>query len=95
MVDPQPRFRTLIAIPKPYCVGRSQCIMMPAETGTGLRCNKVITNICELAGIKNIRAKVHGSHHVHNTMHAAFKALHSITSPTELSDLRGRHVEMY
>jgi small subunit ribosomal protein S5 len=76
-------------------VGRSQCIMMPAETGTGLRCNKVITNICELAGIKNIRAKVHGSHHVHNTMHAAFKALHSITSPTELSDLRGRHVEMY
>jgi small subunit ribosomal protein S5 len=73
----------------------AQVIMMPGQTGSGLRCNRVITNICELAGIKNLRAKVHGSHHVHNTMHAAFKALHSITSPEELSDLRGRHVEYY
>ena len=72
-----------------------QVILSPARNCTGLRCNKVIGTVCKHLGIKDIIAKVIGSHDPHNTLHATFLALQNVLSPDELSELRGRHVEVY
>eukprot|EP00238_Polyblepharides_amylifera_P007019 CAMPEP_0196574834 /NCGR_PEP_ID=MMETSP1081-20130531/4455_1 /TAXON_ID=36882 /ORGANISM="Pyramimonas amylifera, Strain CCMP720" /LENGTH=320 /DNA_ID=CAMNT_0041892959 /DNA_START=43 /DNA_END=1005 /DNA_ORIENTATION=+ len=74
---------------------KSTVVLLPGASETGLKCNKVIRAVCDLAGIKNIRAKVHGSHHPHNTLHATFKALNNIYSPSDMSALRSRYVEVY
>lgn len=74
---------------------KTKVILLPARTGTGLRCNKVIGTVCKHVGIKDIIAKVVGSHDPHNTLHATFLALQNILPPDELSELRGRHVEVY
>ena len=54
--------------------------MMPSNSGSGRRCNDIIDAICELAGIRDLKAKVHGSHHPHNTVRAVFEALASMQS---------------
>ena len=74
---------------------KTKVVLLPAESGTGLVCNSIVRQVCTLAGIKNLRAKVIGSHHPHNTIHAVFKALSQVYTPQELSDLRGRHVDVY
>jgi len=62
--------------------------MMPALAGVGVMANEVVESICDLAGIKDIRAKVWGSHHPHNTVRAVFEALESVTSPAEIAERR-------
>ena len=44
-------------------------------TGHGLRCQRAIAAICELAGIKDIRAKITGPTTLINLVPATFKAL--------------------
>jgi ribosomal protein S5 len=51
--------------------------------------------VCKHLGIKDIIAKVIGSHDPHNTLHATFLALQNVIPPDELSELRGRAVEVY
>jgi len=74
---------------------KTKVVLLPARTGTGLRCNKVIGIVCKHLGIKDIIAKVIGSHDPHNTLHATFLALQNVIPPDELSELRGRAVEVY
>ena len=66
--------------------------LMPAKAGEGLRCNQIVESICEMAGIKDISAKVIGSHHPLNTVRACFEALESIQSPADIAAARGATV---
>ena len=63
--------------------------MFPAPSNSGLRANSVIRQICEVAGIKDLRAKVIGSHHPLNTVKAAFKALAAVRDLQELGRAQG------
>jgi small subunit ribosomal protein S5 len=66
--------------------------MMPSNSGSGRRCNDIIDAICELAGIKDVKAKVTGSHHPHNTVRAVFEAFASMQSPADVAARRGMKV---
>ena len=51
-----------------------------------------IAAVCRLAGIKDIRAKVLGSHNPNTTLRAVFQALDAVRSPDEVAAARGRTV---
>lgn len=72
--------------------GRSLVELAPLPSGSGLRANTTVAAVCKMAGIKDIRAKVHGSHNPGTTLRAIFEALDSIRSPDEISAMRGRAV---
>ena len=72
--------------------GKTRVKMMPSNSGSGRRCNDIIDAICELAGIRDLKAKVHGSHHPHNTVRAVFEALASMQSPGSVAARRGMKV---
>jgi len=69
-----------------------QVIMQPRPEGFGVKANSILRSICYLAGIKDLSAKVIGSHYSHNTVKAVFKALASIKSPERRSEILGRPV---
>lgn len=48
--------------------------------------------MCRLAGIKDVRAKVLGSHNPNTTLRAVFEALDAIRGPHEVAAMRGRTV---
>jgi small subunit ribosomal protein S5 len=70
-----------------YC--KTLCVMLPAPSGYGVVANNTVEAICQLAGIKNIKAKIHGSHHPINTVRAVFDALSQVQSPEDVADRRG------
>jgi small subunit ribosomal protein S5 len=45
-----------------------------------------------LAGFKDVKTKVVGSRHPHNTVKAVFKALSEIETPEELAERQGREM---
>ena len=45
------------------------------HTGTGLKCQRIIASIFQLAGIKDARAKIVGSNNPLNIVRATFKGL--------------------
>jgi len=51
------------------------CITWYNCQGHGLRCQRAISAICELAGIKDIRAKITGPTTPINVVQATFKTL--------------------
>jgi len=53
------------------------CLHTP---GSGLHCQRAISAICELAGLKNMRAKIIGSTNPLNIVRAVFKGLTSQVS---------------
>jgi small subunit ribosomal protein S5 len=73
-----------------YC--KTTCVILPAPSGAGIVANDTVAAICELAGIKNIKAKIHGSHHPHNTVRAVFAALESVESPEDVATRTGATV---
>ena len=73
-----------------YC--KTICKMLPAPSGSGIVANDTVEAICTLAGIKNIKAKVHGSHHPHNTVRAVFAALEAVESPEDVARRTGSMV---
>ncbi|XP_065884499.1 small ribosomal subunit protein uS5m-like [Dysidea avara] len=60
--------------------------------GHGLRCQRAIAAICELAGIKDIRAKITGPTTLINLVPATFKALLAQKPHQTLADQSGLHV---
>lgn len=60
--------------------------------GHGLRCQRAIGAICELAGIKDIRAKITGPTTPINVVQATFKTLLSQQSHQSLANRSGLHV---
>ena len=61
--------------------------------GTGIIACGPARNVCELAGIKNIRTKSLGSNNKQNVVLATINALSQLKSPEEVAKLRGKSVE--
>lgn len=68
---------------------KTKIYMKPVVPGGGMRCNQIVEAICDLAGITDISAKVHGSHHPLNTVRATFEALERVESPEDMGVRRG------
>jgi len=67
----------------------STVILVPASAGTGLIAGGSVRAVCEMAGIKNILSKAHGSTNPINLVKATFHALSQLRTPEEVASLRG------
>ena len=68
-------------------------LLKKAPEGTGVIAGGPARNVCELAGIKNIRTKSLGSNNKQNVVLATINALGQLKSPEEVARLRGKSVE--
>ena len=65
------------------------------KQGTGVIANELVSTICNLAGIQNLTAKVHGVHHKRNTVRAVFEALELVYTVDEVKRTRGADLRLY
>lgn len=75
-----------------YCKTRVK--LMAAPSGSGIQANNTITAMCRLVGIKDLKAKVLGSHHPMNTVKAVVEALELIQSPDDIERQRGHRFRL-
>ncbi len=68
-------------------------LLKKAPEGTGIIAGGPARNVCEMAGIKNIRTKSLGSNNKQNVVLATIEALKQLKSPEEVAALRGKSVE--
>lgn len=73
--------------------GTSKVLMFPAKEGTGVISGGSARAVIELAGIKDIVTKVHGSRNKINCVKATLEGLASIRTKEEVAALRGKKVE--
>ena len=73
--------------------GSANVLLKKAPEGTGIIAGGPARNVCELAGIKNIRTKSLGSNNKQNVVLATINALSQLKSPEEVAKLRGKSVE--
>jgi len=94
--------KTMIAVPKldgtiPFQVigkyGSATIVMLPAKKGKGIIAGGAVRTIVELAGIRDIVCKVHGTKNHQNVVRAAMDGLQQLMSLEEYGSYRGRTVE--
>jgi small subunit ribosomal protein S5 len=68
-------------------------LLKRAPEGTGVIAGGPARNVCEAAGIQNIRTKSLGSNNKQNVVLATINALNQLKSPEEVAKLRGKSVE--
>ncbi len=68
-------------------------LLKKSPEGTGVIAGGPARNVCDLAGIKNIRTKSLGSNNKQNVVLATINALRLLKSPEEVARLRGKSVE--
>lgn len=68
-------------------------LLKKAPEGTGVIAGGPARNVCEMAGIRNIRTKSLGSNNKQNVVLATIKALQQLKSPEEVAALRGKSVQ--
>ncbi len=68
-------------------------LLKRSPEGTGVIAGGPARNVCDLAGIKNIRTKSLGSNNKQNVVLATIDALSQLKSPEEVAKLRGKSVE--
>ena len=68
-------------------------LLKKSPEGTGIIAGGPARNVCELAGIRNIRTKSLGSNNKQNVVLATINALGQLKSPEEFAQLRGKSVE--
>ena len=73
--------------------GGATVLLKRAPEGTGVIAGGPARNVCELAGIENIRTKSLGSNNKQNVVLATIDALSKLKSPEEVAKLRGLSVE--
>jgi small subunit ribosomal protein S5 len=73
--------------------GSSRITMFPGKDGCGVIAGGSARPIIELAGIKDIVTKIHGSSNKINCVRATLKALTSIRTREEVAAVRGKPVE--
>lgn len=70
-------------------VAQTQVQLRPGRDESGVRANRNVTALAQVAGIKNLSAKVHGSTNKVNVVRAAFNALQALEAPEEVAQRRG------
>lgn len=73
--------------------GGATVLVKKAPEGTGVIAGGPARNVCEMAGIKNIRTKSLGSNNKQNVVLATLDALKQLKTPEEVARLRGKSVE--
>ena len=73
--------------------GSSQVLLRRSKEGTGVIAGGAVRNICEMAGIKNIRTKSLGSRNKTNVVLATINGLTSMKSPKQIASLRDKDVK--
>ena len=73
--------------------GSATVLLKKAPEGTGVIAGGPARNVCELAGIKNIRTKSLGSNNKQNVVLATIAGLSQLKSPEEVAKNRGKSVE--
>ncbi len=73
--------------------GSATVLLKKAPDGTGIIAGGPARNVCELAGIKNIRTKSLGSNNKQNVVLATIAGLAALKSPEEVAKRRGKSVE--
>ena len=68
-------------------------LLKKSPEGTGIIAGGPARNVCELAGIKNIRTKSLGSNNKQNVVLATIDGLSKLKTPEEVAKLRGKSVE--
>src|SRR5690349_23006144 len=70
-----------------YC--GSRVILVPAGPGTGVKAGPGVRDVLEVAGVRNILTKVHGSSNPINLVKATIAGLQELRTRKEVEDLRG------
>lgn len=73
--------------------GGASVLLKKAPEGTGVIAGGPARNVCELAGIKNIRTKSLGSNNKQNVVLATIDALRQLKTPEEVAKNRGKSVD--
>ncbi len=73
--------------------GAARVVMRPASEGTGIIAGGTMRAIFEVAGIRNVLAKVIGTTNPVNVARATINGLRSVASPEEIAAKRGKSVE--
>ena len=73
--------------------GAASVLLKRAAAGTGIIAGPPARNVCELAGIKNIRTKCLGSNNKQNVVLATIEGLRQLKTPEEVARNRGKSVE--
>lgn len=71
--------------------GTSQIILLPAKDGNGIIAGGAARAVVELAGIRDITTKLHGSSNKENCVKATLEALMSLKTLDEVNKLRGKN----
>lgn len=74
-------------------MGASTVLLKPASPGTGVVAGGAVRPILELAGLRDVLAKSHGSGNPVNTAAATIIALKQLKQAEKVSALRGKSVE--
>ena len=74
-------------------VGAVKVMLKPAAEGTGVKAGGPVRDVLELAGVKDVLSKSHGSSTKINTARATLKALKDQKSAAHVAELRGKSIE--
>ena len=72
--------------------GSASVLLKKAPEGTGIIAGGPARNVCELAGIKNVRTKCLGSNNKQNVVLATIAGLSQLKTPEEVAAKRGKSV---
>jgi len=72
--------------------GSASVLLKKSPEGTGIIAGGPARNVCELAGIKNIRTKSLGSNNKQNVVLATIQGLSELKRPEEVASKRGKSV---